>query len=386
MANLFHAIRERFRPVTNLPAGVHHYQSPADAEHPYRLHLRLEADGSGVLIVNARTVLHLNTTAAECAYHWMQGAAPEQAARAIASRYRVPQRQALQDYLLFTQTVGTLAESQDIDPVTYLGVERNDPYSRDLSAPYRLDCALTYRLPEGADGFYAPVERVKTELTTEEWKTILAKAWAAGIPHIVFTGGEATLRDDLSELIACAEQTGQVSGLLSGSERMADKTYLNSLIQSGLDHLMLLLRPEEDSSWQALQNALDANLSVTVHLTLEQANIDRIRPTLERLAQMQIRLLSLSSCDAAGRAALGKALDIAAELRLSLAWDLPVPYSRFHPISQEEQAQASSGAGKGWLYVEPDGDVLPEQGVKKTLGNILHDPWETIWESARAGR
>ena len=38
------------------------------------------------------------------------------------------------------------------------------------------------------------------------------------------------------------------------------------------------------------------------------------------------------------------------------------------------------GAGNAWLYVEPDGDVLPEQGMAdKVLGNLLRDPWEKIY-------
>ena len=37
------------------------------------------------------------------------------------------------------------------------------------------------------------------------------------------------------------------------------------------------------------------------------------------------------------------------------------------------------GMGKAWLYVEPDGDVLPAQGVSRVLGNFLTDPWEKIW-------
>jgi MoaA/NifB/PqqE/SkfB family radical SAM enzyme len=38
-----------------------------------------------------------------------------------------------------------------------------------------------------------------------------------------------------------------------------------------------------------------------------------------------------------------------------------------------------SGAGHSWLYIEPDGDVLPAQGVNKILGNILRDDWKTLW-------
>ena len=67
MASLIDFIRERFTRVQPLAPALHHYQSGPD-EYPYRLHLRLEADGSGILIVNASTILHLNQTAAEYAY------------------------------------------------------------------------------------------------------------------------------------------------------------------------------------------------------------------------------------------------------------------------------------------------------------------------------
>jgi len=61
---------------------------------------------------------------------------------------------------------------------------------------------------------------VDRELNTSEWITILDKSWNAGIPHIIFTGGEPTLREDLPELIMHAEALGQVSGLLTDGLRL----------------------------------------------------------------------------------------------------------------------------------------------------------------------
>ena len=65
---------------------------------------------------------------------------------------------------------------------------------------------------------------------------------------------------------------------------------------------------------------------------------------------------------------------------LTLRWDLPVPYSAQNPVAHEAiEDDAPSGAGKAWLYVEPDGDVLPAQGLAdQVLGNFLKDPWEKI--------
>jgi hypothetical protein len=382
MASLIRKIRNRFQPVAPLPAGMHHYQSPPDAPAPYRLHLRLEPDGTGILILNASTVLHLNPTAAECAYLWVKDSTPDQAAKTIASRYRVDRKQALRDYTDFIQRVETLLRTTDLDPVTFLDFDRHDPYSKEISAPYRLDCALTYRLPEGENVHYAPTERVKNELTADDWEKILDKAWAAGIPHVVFTGGEPVLRDDLPALIAHAEKNGQVCGVLSGSPRLGSADYLKTLLDSGLDHLMVLLNPDREESWAAVKTTMQADLATTVHLTLNADLAARGESILDRLRQAEVKWLSLSASDAAGAKCLVTLRDHAADRGLSLQWDLPVPYSSANPVSQEIGAP-SSGAGKAWLYVEPDGDVLPEQGVNRILGNFLSDPWETIREKAR---
>ena len=58
-----------------------------------------------------------------------------------------------------------------------------------------------------------------------------------------------------------------------------------------------------------------------------------------------------------------------------------MPYSSFHPVALEEEDASIQGAGKAWIYVEPDGDVRPTQGDTKILGNILTDRWEDIWNS-----
>jgi MoaA/NifB/PqqE/SkfB family radical SAM enzyme len=68
----------------------------------------------------------------------------------------------------------------------------------------------------------------------------------------------------------------------------------------------------------------------------------------------------------------------AADLNLTMRFDLPVPYSEQNPVALEtEEDDLPSGAGKAWLYVEPDGDVLPAQGMADhVLGNSLKDDWE----------
>jgi len=383
MTSIHAVIQRLFTQQKPLPAGTHHYQAPPDAEFPYRLHLRLEADGSGILIVNAATVLHLNQTAAEFAYHLMKGSTNDEAAHSVSQRYRISFQNALDDYKDFNHRINELINTPDLDPETYLGFERVVPYSQSLSAPYRLDCALTYRLAPGSPADLAPTDRVKRELSTDEWKAILDKAWTAGIPHVVFTGGEPTLRDDLPELIAKAEANGQVSGLISDCLRMVDVDYLSTLLQTGLDHLLMVLNPENELAWQALVYLMRADLFVVVHLTLTAANAPQAGEILDKLVKMWVKTLSLSAAGPDLAKDLARTRELATLRGLTLVWDLPVPYSASHPLALElagEGEKLPEGAGKAWLYVEPDGDVLPAQGVTTVLGNLLADEWSTIWK------
>lgn len=375
----------RFPSVEPLQAGIYTYKSPPEFPKPYRLHLRIEGDGEGVLVLNASTVIHLNQTAAEYAYYLIKSTPPEQAAKQIAARYRVHKSEALDDFTRFTDQVRTLIETPDLDPTTYLGFERADPHSRALTAPLRIDCALTYETSDTEDSGGAPLERVRRNLTTEEWKTVLTKAWDAGIPHVVFTGGEPTLRPDLVELVAFSEELGMVTGILTDGLRLTDTHYLHQLLNAGLDHLMLVLDPNEEQSWEALRDVLAEDIYVTLHLTVNRRNTQQIPAIVERLSGLAMPSLSLSTESADLKDVVEHARELAGQYQIELVWDIPVPYSHLNPVALElqETGQNVAGAGRSWLYIEPDGDVLPRQGAKSLLGNILTDPWDAIWRKAR---
>lgn len=384
MSNLFTNLWNRFFPPARpLPVGIYHSQTSPDAAVPLRMHLRIEPNGSGVLIINASMVLHLNQTAAEFAYHLIQRTPEAEIIRLVTDRYRVTPEEARKDLLDFRERIDALNQTPDLDPVTFLGIERKEPYSGALSAPYRLDCALTYHIENGAMKDVTPTDRVKRELLTEEWGVILKKAWEAGIPHVVFTGGEPTLRPDLPEIIQKAEEIGQVTGLITSGRELSDTAYLHKLLVSGLDHVMIVLDPEDEQAWEGLRDALAEDIFITVHLTVDDANAARAGELVEKLAALGVKSISLSAESHELQDALKAARQKAAELNLELVWDLPVPYSTQHPVAMEQQDEeaAPQGAGKAWLYVEPDGDVLPAQGDLHLMGNLLTDDWDAVWKN-----
>lgn len=385
MTSVRKAIQRFLEPKETLPAGVYHYQSPPEHDEPYRLHLRIEKNGQGILIVNASTVLHLNQTATEYAYHLINHTSLDDLAEQIYKRYRVQRKNIIKDFNEFKENIKTLIETPDLDPETFLGFERTKPFPKDISAPYRLDCAITYRLPEGEDPDFAPTKRVDRELTTDEWKAIIEKSWQAGIPHLVFTGGEPTLRDDLIDLLIFSEQLGQVTGLSTDGLRLIGSSYFEDLMQTGLDHLTIVFESHNESIWEIIPPCINADIFFTIHLTISLKNIVEVPDIIRKLNDLGLKNLSISASDHTLFSSLRELSDLSAELGISLIWDLPVPYSAFNPVALELRDEvASEGNVNAWLYIEPDGDVLPTQGVELILGNMLTDPWEDIWSNAKS--
>ncbi len=119
-----------FPPVQPIPAGLYPFQTAADAPFPYRLHLRIDQDGQGILIVNASTVLHLNPTAVEIAYHMVQNTDEDTAVQEIARRYDAPKEVIKRDYYDLIDRLKTMINTPDLDPVSYLSFEREVPVQR----------------------------------------------------------------------------------------------------------------------------------------------------------------------------------------------------------------------------------------------------------------
>ncbi len=325
-------------PILPIPPGMYQYQTPPEAENQYRLHLRLEPSGAGLLIINAHTTLHLNQTAAEFAYYTVKGYSEDDAFKEITNRYNIKPEQAKADYLDLVDKIQALVRTEDLEPVTYLNIERLDPYTAEISAPYRLDCALTYRMNESASKQAAPEDRVKRNLLSDEWKVILNKAWNAGIPHIVFTGGEPTLRPDLPDLVAYAESLGQVTGLLTDGLRLSNREYLHDLLNGGLDHIMILLDPQDEHSWEAVKDTLAEDIFVTIHLTIDDADPQHTNSVIDRLVKGGVKNLSLSTRSLEFKPTLKECSEYASAKGLSLVWDIPVPYSAFNPFNLEAEA------------------------------------------------
>ena len=157
----------------------------------------------------------------------------------LTSRYSVSRLQAREDLSSFIFQFEELIRPDGDCPVHEIELESLMPFSVHPSAPYRMDLAVTYRCNNDCAHCYNARERNFPELSTGQWFKILDRLWSLGVPHIVFTGGEATLRNDLPELIKHAESNGQITGLNTNARRLSDEKYVQKLVEAGLDHVQI---------------------------------------------------------------------------------------------------------------------------------------------------
>jgi radical SAM protein with 4Fe4S-binding SPASM domain len=407
--------------INNPQSGLHHYRRE-DPEEKSRIHLRLDPDGHGTLIVNANRILHLNPTAALMAYFILEKAPEKETVRLIRQKYHVDATQVRTDLGAIRGQLEELIRPDGACPIHELGLETIMPFSARPTAPYRLDLALTYRCNNDCAHCYNVLHPALThhtslegqgELTTGDWEQVIDRAWELGIPHIIFTGGEPTLRTDLPELIAHAERNGQITGLNTNARRLSDMHYVDKLVEAGLDHVQITLESSDaevhDQMVQSkgaftqtvngLKNVLSSPLYVMTNTTMLRTNIQTIPATLDFLAEIGVPTIGLNALIFAGRGfSVGTGLaesELTALLQIArqktetrgqrLIWYTPTQYCNFDPMALDLGVKGCTAA----LYnmcVEPDGNVIPCQSYYKPLGNLLADGWDTIWNHELAVR
>jgi len=407
--NLFtrFSANKKTTPAVELPAaGVYHFlrQTP---EEKSRLHLRIDQDGSGLLIINANRVFQLNPTAAAMMYLALNEIPEDQASKKLYKQFNAPKSAIAKDYADIQHQLTALI-SNEVCPICELDLETTMPFSSRPSAPYRMDLAITYRCNNACAHCYNARSRNYPELSTEDWIKILDRLWKIGIPHIVFTGGEPTLRDDLPDLIRHAEQNGQITGINTNGRKLKDKAYLQSLIDAGLDHVQITFEshlPEihdlmvgHNGAWQetleGLKNVLDSSLYLMTNTTMLTHNQASIPETLEFLGNLGLKTVGLNALIYSGRGAkvgtglsekeleplLESAQKITSKYQQRLIWYTPTQYCNFDPVNLGLGVKGCTAAPYN-MCIEPDGAVIPCQSYYQSVGNLLQTSWEEIWDN-----
>jgi len=406
-------VRKVFR-ASKIPQGRYTYRGKGDFTG-LALQLRVEPDGTGLLVINANTVLYLNETATAHAFFFMQGVTTDEAVKKLRRMYRVDKKTAKDGHEKLIYTVSTLAQTEEVCPISFLDVKRVDPFTQELSAPLRVDLALTFRCQNNCVHCYAGGPHETPELTTEQWKEVIDRLHQIGVFILTFTGGEPTLREDLPELLLYAQNKGIVTGLVTNGRKLKEKTYVETLEKTGLDFIQVTLESHKPKihdlmtatkgSWKetvaGIKNIIPTQIYATTNTTLSKYNASDFLETIDFLKKLGVAAFGCNSLIYSGRAnaiskdfvlpletlkeLLSKIHDKANQVGLKFLWYTPTQYCRFDPVKLGLGIKSCTAA-KINMCIATNGDVYPCQSYFESLGNILKDDWQKIWNHPLAVR
>ncbi len=401
-------LRKFFSPP-KIPEGRYTYRGK-DEFAGLALQLRVEQGGRGVMVINANTVLFLNESATAYAYFFMLGMHTEDVLKQIRSIYRVDSDTAQKDFEKLVYTISTLAQTEKVCPISFLDVKTVEPFTQKLSAPLRMDLALTFKCQNNCVHCYAGGPHETEELGTEQWKRIIDRLREIGVFILTFTGGEPTLREDLLEILLYAQNNGMVTGLVTNGRKLKDKSYVERLEKAGLDFVQITLESHRakihdvmtasKGSWKetvaGIRNAVPTQIYVTTNTTLSMYNAPEFPETIDFLKELGVAAFGCNSLIYSGKAAevsekfalpletlsdlLPKVRDKANQLGLKFLWYTPTQYCRFDPVKLGLGVKSCTAANIN-MCVGPNGDVYPCQSYFESLGNILKDDWPKIWNN-----
>lgn len=372
-----------------------------------RMHLRVEEGGHGVLFADVTEVVYLSPTAAAIAKQLLDGTCQESIVHLMRSHFSgVSRRQLELDCDRISKMVTAFISPQNGCRTCALATK--PLFSTRAHAPFKADLAITYACNNECPHCYNEPDRFGLpSLSVEQWKRVMDRLVKIGVPHLILTGGEATLHPDLPEIICHADEAGPIVGLNTNGRRIAHHPYMMELAAAGLNHLQVTLEsvnPEVHDAmvgakaWKQTVKGIESALQTKVHTitntTLTRRNTDHVEETIGFLHTLGIRTFAMNGMIYSGGGncnpdaiqeqmlppILVRVRDKAAEMGMKFLWYTPTEYCRMSPVELEIGAKRCNAAEYS-ICIEPNGDVLPCQSYYTSGGNLLRDPWEQIWNS-----
>ncbi|MCR5823630.1 MAG: radical SAM protein [Lachnospiraceae bacterium] len=304
------------------------------------------------------------------------------------------------------------------EPVTAnIGYMTIGEYAELMRAPHRMDIMVSAMEKHGhwncnqcCVHCYAAGQKDSSEeeLSTEDWKKILDKLRAIGVPQVTFTGGEPTMREDLFELIAHAKWF--VSRLNTNGIRLT-ADYCQKLVESEIDSVQITFYSADkeihnrlvgtegfEKTVAGIENALAAGISLSVNTPLCTLNKDYVK-TLEFLHSKGVTYVTCSGLITTGNAlseesgnlrltedeikqVLAEATDYAFANGMEISFTSP-GWAEDEFFAAHALSTPNCGACLSNMAITPGGNVVPCQSwlSEEPLGNFLKEDWDSIWNS-----
>lgn len=354
---------------------------------PTRFHLRVDPDGGGILLANASEAAHLSPVGVAMAHRILSGVDDETGIQQIRKAFwGSAEAQVRGDWEAVRALIGDLASPDARYPVTDFGAAAEGTDGRRLAAPYRAD--LTQGAPEALE-------------------PILRKLWDLTVPQVTFLARPDRDPKELVRLVEIAEDIGMIAGLRSVASWLSHDV-LRDIAFAGLDYLALPFAscdPAEhnlmvgaEGDFGMVRAAWDLcrewELCPVAQVPLTDETMDELEELIECVADCGVSdmwFFAVACLDDDERADTAGALparylpQVAAavyedseQFGYRFVWQPPV---RFRPGQSlpEHVIAGPRTSGDVSVRVEPDGSVYPPRGSRSCAGNLLSQPWASIW-------
>ncbi|MBU0700405.1 radical SAM protein [bacterium] len=255
-------------------------------------------------------------------------------------------------------------------------------------------------------------ERDANELNTIEGKHLLFELRESGCNRIIFSGGEALLRDDIYELIEYANSIG-IRCVLGSNGMLIDLGIAKKLLDSGIGRVGISLdssNPEHHDEFRQCPGAfeqtmsginacLQAGLDFQIHTTVMDFNMDEI-PRLSDMAQR----LGAKAHHIFFLVHTGRAKELTSKISRkeyhallngiiekqikNPAFELkPTCAPQFMPLASKAGCMSPRFmrgclAGIGYCCILPNGDISPCPYLPLIIGNIKETPFSVLWKES----
>jgi radical SAM protein with 4Fe4S-binding SPASM domain len=286
------------------------------------------------------------------------------------------------------------------------------PVLSEVAVTYRCNAACTFCYA-GCNCTVNPVGSSE-EMKLADVRRVLDKiVREAKVPSVSFTGGEATLRPDLPDMIRHARGLGMRVNLITNGIRASSAAYVRTLAEAGLHSAQVSVegttaavheaitrvRGSFAKATQAVRNFRDAGLTVHTNTTLTRANLGDAAafPAFVR-RRLGLKAFSMNLVIPTGSAPLHDGLQVryrevgprleeilrrSREQGVEFHWYSPTPMCIFNPITHG-LGNKGCAACDGLLSVGADGQVLPCASYDEPVGDLLRGSFAEVWRSRRA--
>ena len=286
------------------------------------------------------------------------------------------------------------------------------PVLSEVAVTYRCNAACTFCYA-GCNCTVNPVGNGR-EMTLDEVRRVLDRiAGEAKVPSVSFTGGEATLRPDLPDMVRHARSLGMRVNLVTNGILLADPARVARLAEAGLQSAQVSVEGTTAAvheaitripgsfrrSLRAVENLRGAGLRVHTNTTITRSNVEDVEgipdfvkgtPGLDRFSMNLV--IPTGSAPVTGSQSvsyteagpiLRRIRDRSRALGLEFMWYSPLPLCLFNTVV-EGLGNRGCSACDGLLSVGADGQVLPCASFDRPVGSLLDRTFADLWASPEA--